>query len=283
MELLIMALLLGLLTAIGFIISDWKNNKASSANQSNPPLVYSSYKLSVKELIIYVALASTLLYTVGLIFYQSKLIAIIFALIGIYYPFLRKKELIEKRKQELTQQFKQALYSLSTALVAGRSVENAFKEITDDLKLIYPNPHTYINRELDLINRRIENGMPIEKAIRDFSNRADCEDITSFADVFITCKRTGGDLIEVIRITSAIIGDKLETQQEISVLIAQKQFEAKILSIAPFILVAFISSSSPDYMEPLYHSGMGKAIMTISLIILIFSYWLSKWFMKIRV
>jgi len=101
--------------------------------------------------------------------------------------------------------------------------------------------------------------------------------------VFSTCKRTGGDLVEVIRRTSNIISNKIETQQEIAVLISQKKLEAKILSIAPFAIVALISFSSKDYMEPLYQFGIGTVVMTISLIILVISYLLTKWIMNIKV
>ena len=37
-------------------------------------------------------------------------------------------------------QFKQTLYSLGSSLAAGRSVENSFKEVAKDLRLLYPDP-----------------------------------------------------------------------------------------------------------------------------------------------
>jgi len=293
MELIIIAILFGALVGIGLFWADKKPNYIADSDTSVlprvvnqdavKPLDYSIYKFSLGQYLFNIVLAGAGLYAIGLIFYQNQIVALLFAAAGVFYPKLRKKELLERRREELSFQFRQALYSLSSALIAGRSVENAFKEITDDLKLLYPNPKTLIIQELQLISRRVENGVPIEKAIKDFSSRANVEDITSFADVFITCKRTGGDLVEVIRITSNILGEKLETQQEIAVLIAQKKFEAKILSIAPFILVALISRSSPDYMAPLYQLGIGTIVMTISLLILGFSYWVSTKLMKIKV
>ncbi|OEF99076.1 pilus assembly protein TadB [Vulcanibacillus modesticaldus] len=244
---------------------------------------YSTYQMSIKERIFYSIMAGMVFFVIGYIFYQSMIISSILAIFGLYYQKIQQKKLSEKRKQELVLQFKQALYSLSSALVAGKSVENAFKEVVKDLRMLYPDPNTYIIREFEIINQRVQNGQAIEKAVGDFSNRADIEDITNFADVFITTKRTGGNLVEVIRRTSNIIGDKLEIQQQISILIAQKKLEAQILSIAPFLIVGLISYSSPDYMAPLYQLGLGIVIMTISLILLAFSYWLSNKIMNIKV
>jgi tight adherence protein B len=137
-------------------------------------------------------------------------------------------------------------------------------------------------RELDRINRRTENGEPIEKSLLDFGRRCGIPDIVQFADAFAVCKRTGGDLVEVMRKTSDIIGEKLEIEQDISVMIAQKRFEAKALGIIPFMIVGFLSFSSPDYMEPLY-GGVGRLIMTAALAMLAFSLWLARKLMNIGV
>lgn len=149
--------------------------------------------------------------------------------------------------------------------------------------MIYPDSNTYIILEFKIINHRLENGEPIENSLLAFSERAGLDDIENFTDVFITCKRTGGDLVEVIRKTSNTISNKIETKQEIAVLIAQKKLEANILSIAPFIIIALISISSPDYMQPLYQPGIGPVIMTVSLIILSTSYLIAKKIMDIKV
>jgi tight adherence protein B len=127
----------------------------------------------------------------------------------------------------------------------------------------------------------MENGEPVERAIADFSERSGIEEIAQFADVFVICKRTGGDLVEVIRRTANMIGDKLEMEQEIAVLVAQKRFEAKALSLIPFALVAFLAWSSPDYMAPLYGLA-GNLLMTGALAVLAFCYWLSQSIMNIK-
>jgi tight adherence protein B len=128
----------------------------------------------------------------------------------------------------------------------------------------------------------LENGEPIEAALIDFSRRASLEDATSFTDVFVTCKRTGGNLIEVMKRTSGIIGEKLEIKQDISVMIAQKRFESRVLLLAPILIVAVLSFSSPEYMEPLYR-GIGVMIMSFCLLLLGACGWLTHKIMNIRV
>lgn len=226
--------------------------------------------------------AAALCFAVAYLFYNHWIVALVFSTLAFLYPRIRREELRTKRQQELSLQFKQALYSLASSLAAGRSLETSFREAAKDLQLLYPDPNTYMLRELDIINARMENGEPVERAVAEFSRRASVDDIASFSDVLIACKRTGGDLIEVVRRTSAMIGEKLEIQQEIAVLIAQKKFEANILLLVPFAFVALLRFSSPDYMAPLYE-GVGYLITTSALLALALCYSLAKRLMNFKV
>ncbi|WP_240335206.1 type II secretion system F family protein [Paraliobacillus sediminis] len=297
-DVILLAVLAVVITVIAFIIYDKKKNKpkeTSELTKEKPkPLAetkasmgaidYNTYVFKKPEYIFISVAAAALLFVIGYIFYQSVITAVIFSALGFYYPKLRKEKLIQKRKDELSRQFQQALFSLSSSLVAGRSIENAFLEVTKDLYLMYPDPNTLIIKEFELINKRIANRESIETAIEDFSNRAAVEDITNFTDVFVTCKRTGGDLVEVIRRTSNMISEKFEIQQEIAVMVAQKKFESNALAVAPLVMIGLLTYSSGDYMAPLYQwSELGPVVMTICLVALGFCFWLCQRIMNIKV
>ncbi|UQZ81626.1 Bacterial type II secretion system protein F domain protein [Paenibacillus konkukensis] len=243
---------------------------------------YSEYRLSVNERVLSVVIGMAGAGLVGFIFYKSAAATAILACAGLYCPVLWRKEMIRRRKLQLQLQFKQALSSLSSALGAGKSVESAFQEALSDLRLLYPDAQAFIIKELETVNRRIENGETIEAALKDWSARAQVEDIQQFTDVFITCKRSGGNLVHVIRRTASIIQEKLDIEQDIQVMMAQKRFESKVLSFAPLIVVAVLNFSSPDYMEPLYQ-GAGYLIMTVALLILIGCFAITRWIMNVKV
>ncbi|NOU96934.1 pilus assembly protein TadB [Paenibacillus sp. LMG 31456] len=234
------------------------------------------------QILISVIAAGSCLGIVGYVFYKHIIGALLLSLVGLYYPVIRRKELIRKRKNQLQLQFKQALASISSSLGAGKSVETAFQEALLDLRLLYPDPRTLIVKELETINRRILNGETIENTLKDLSDRSNLEDIQQFTEVFMTCKRTGGNLVHVIRRTASIIQEKLDIQQDIQVMMSQKRFESKVLAFAPLIVIGVLSFSSPDYMEPMYQ-GAGYLIMTVSLLILIGCFAVTKMIMNIKV
>lgn len=243
---------------------------------------YGSYRMTLRETVLTSALSGLVFAGIAFIFYKEFLLALLCTLPGLLVPRFRKVRLITGRKAKLILQFKQALYCLSTSLTAGRSVDNSFREARKDLQLLYPDPNCLIVREFEVIVRRLDNGEPIEHAVADFAARAQCEDVSNFSDVFTTCKRTGGNLVEVIRRTAGIIGDKLDIEQDISVMVAQKKLESRVLLAAPVCMVAVLGFSSPDYMAPLY-SGAGPLIMTGGLLALGGCMWLTGKIMDIKV
>ncbi|MEQ8174815.1 MAG: type II secretion system F family protein [Syntrophomonadaceae bacterium] len=251
--------------------------------QSEGLIDYSVYMMSTREKVIAIIVAALCIFVVAYIFYKNIYISLVMCLLSYFAPRFRRQQLLNKRKEQLTMQFKQALYSLGSSLSAGRSVENSFKAVVEDLRLLFSDPNTFIIREFQAINRRVENGEPIEVGLIDFGERADIEDIYNFVDVFVTCKRMGGNLADVIRRTSNIIGDKLQTQQDIAVMMAQKKFEARALMIAPVAMVGLMAWSSPDYMAPLYSLGIGPIIMTISLAAMGLVFWVVHRIMNIKV
>lgn len=244
---------------------------------------YDVYIMSIKEKIMYILLAAAAIFVVGMIFYQKVILALILSLGSLLYPKIRTKQIIRKQKRELSTQFKDMLYALSSSMSAGRSLESAFRDVLRDLEVLYPDPDTPIMQETVYIIRCIEMNMTAEDAISQFAERAHIEDIESFADVIRICKRSGGNLIEVIRSTSQMISDKIETKNEIETVITAKKFESRIMTCTPIVMVAVLSAASPDYMYPVFHSAIGAVVMTIAIVMFVISFLIGEKIMDIEV
>lgn len=227
---------------------------------------YSEYRMTPREFLFSAAAGLIGAFVLFYTFYQSLVVAFGLVWLGILIPRFRNAGLLEKRRVRLQLQFKEALYSVTSSLAAGRSVENAFIAAEADLQLLYPGGTADIVREFAMIRHRMENGETLESGLSQFANRAQLEEITQFVDVFSTCKRTGGDLVDVIRRTSQVIGEKLDIQQEIAVMLAQKRFESRILTAVPFVFIAGLNLAAPDYTGPLYSSPLGYVLLTLLLL-----------------
>ena len=94
---------------------------------------YHVYHYSFKEHIRYFSEAVLLILLVSYLFYHSLFAVLL--LIPFYPIFLKIKarQLLQQQKQELCQQFKEAIFSVAAALNAGYSVENAWREAMGEM------------------------------------------------------------------------------------------------------------------------------------------------------
>lgn len=244
--------------------------------------VYTAYNLSTTEYALCFAVGGLVCFCIGYLFYHSLAAGLLLSFAAFGVPGRYRQMRVHKQMNELRLQFKQGLHALVTSLTAGRSIENSFAAAAADLGFLYNHPQTFIVVEFQRISRRMANGETIESALADFCRRSGLEELTQFLDVFVTAKRTGGNMAEVMRRTSQMIGDKMEIQQEISVQLAQRRFESRILGAAPLGVIGLLYWSSPDYMEPLYGNAAGAAIMTAGLAVMLLCWWLTGKLMEMK-
>lgn len=222
---------------------------------------YAHYELNRFERAWAVAIGSAACFGAVYLMYGVWIVACLASPLGLLYPKRYAEALCRKRKDKLRQHFKEALHALSSLLSAGRSVENAFASLEREMALLLGTAKSDLMRELGIIANRTRTGEPLEKALADFARRSDLAEVSSFSDVVTIGKRAGGDLVEVVRNASQFIGEKLDAELEVSVLIAQKRFESRIMMAMPFAFVGMLGFVAGDYMAPL-HQGFGWLIIT---------------------
>ena len=207
----------------------------------------------------------TICWLVGYLFYKSMYGMLILGLGSIFLVNILKKERKKKEKWQLTLQFKDGICSLTNAMTAGYSIENAFGEAVKDLRFLYEEQSDIV-REFQLINQQIKLSRNVEELLLEFGLRTEIEDVIDFAEIVTTAKRTGGDLIKIMKTTSSNISDKIEVQREITTLIAAKRLEGNIMSIIPIGIILYLNVCMPEFLEPMYNGLLGRVIRSIALI-----------------
>jgi len=247
------------------------------------PKSYSNYELSPEEKTKFLVICGIGLMLAAYLFYHSPILSLLFSCLA--YPGLKpyRSYLADKRRAELKEQFRDVLYSVSASASTGRQMPEALYEAGQNMKLIY-REDSLIVRELEhMVKRLYEFRESEEEILKDFAARAGIEDISDFVDIYLTCRETGGDFIRVLTKASEIIADKIAIEREIRTITAQKQFEAKILTAIPFIIIILLQLVSPDYLSTLYESIMGRILMTLALGGIGISYFWSMKLTKIEV
>ncbi len=154
----------------------------------------------------------------------------------------------------------------AASLSAGYSIENAVREAWKELRRIYTE-ESFIIREFQLLVNQSEMNRSMEQLFMDLGKRSGVEDIQSFAEVFLTARRTGGDLLSVIRNTCSCIRQKQETLLEIETCLAGKVMEQNIMSAVPLLILGYIRLTSPEFLDGMYGNMTGSAVMAICLMV----------------
>lgn len=236
---------------------------------------YSTYSLTLKEKGIILSLGLAISAALSWLFYKHVLgMVIAFYIIPRMWKS-RKKTRAEEIRKKLCLGFKDTLQSVSSAMQAGYSIENAWREAQKDIERLHgdANPMT---QELRQINAKIRLNQPLEQLLTEFAARSACEEIISFCQVFQFAKRSGGDFIKVMRVTANHIQSKVETQQEIDTLLSAQRMEQKVMNVMPLGILAFINISGAGFLNAMYGNITGVLIMSAALAIYGFSIWLSE-------
>ncbi len=225
---------------------------------------YRDYFLSTKQRLIFCAVAVVVLSGSAYLFYNH--VAASLLLCCLVYPASTyySKYLAEKRRRELTYQFRDLLYALSSSISTGRQMKESLKEAGHSMELIY-GKEACICRELEHMTTRMEESKESEELVlQDFAHRSAIPDIISFSDIYAISKKTGGNMEKAIRKAVAILIDRIELEREIRTLTAQKRMEFIILAAMPPAMLLFLRTTSGQYLAIMYETIAGRILMTMA-------------------
>lgn len=246
------------------------------------PESYNKYRLNGKEYIKYGIQGFGIVALIAYIFYRSG-IAFFILLPAIIIIFRKKeKELVLKRKEELSLQFREMMHAVIAGLQAGYSIENAFTHAYQDISLLY-GKDAMMAKELHYMAKAMRNNRNLEDLLSEFAVRSGVTDIRDFAEIFHIAKRSGGDLPGILKNTADIISDKMEVKREIITMMSAKRLEQSIMNVVPFLIILYIDVTSPGFFDCMYHNPVGIVIMTILLIIYIAAYLLAERIIRIEI
>lgn len=227
---------------------------------------YRVYRFNRKEKISALFEGMFLNAIVSFLFFDSFVAMIPGTLLVILYVKEKKRRLMRKRFRQLRTELKEFLNELIVALQTGRSIENAFAEALKDTER-YLEKETLFVLEMKKICAGVSIGESLEKLILQFAYRSHLEELEYFAEVFSVGKRSGGNLIAIMKNTIRMIQEKMDGEEEIYTVIADKQMEFQVMCVIPFVIIIYLRISAGTLMNHLYGNITGIAIMAACVLV----------------
>lgn len=245
-------------------------------------LNYRVYVMKGSEKFLYRLLLLIAGGAVGLVFYgglfKSEGVAtlatfvsniVVFLLIGLwagkmFMPIINDM-LLKRRTNKLKKQFVDFASSLTNALASGMNMNDSLNAVYKDLQTQY-SEDAYIVIEVGEILNGMNNNIPIEDMLADFGARSNIPDIVSFATVFATCYRTGGNIKSIVRRTTDIISEKVIISSEIETALTSNKMQMNVMNVLPIVLVFMMRVMSADFAES-FSSIIGVIGLTVSAVL----------------
>ncbi len=225
---------------------------------------YRIYEFNKKEKVFCLFEGILLNAMISILFYDSFAAAIPGMVLVVFYFKEKKHMFVRKRMQGMRRELKEFLNLLITALQTGRSLENAFIEATKDLAR-YVESETPLVLELKQICVKINLGEPMEKLLREFSRRSHLEELEYFSEVFSVGKRSGGNIVSIMKNTIYMLQERMEAEAEIITAITEKKLEFQLMTVIPLAIILYLRIGAGNLINSLYGNVTGICVMTVCL------------------
>lgn len=199
------------------------------------------------------------------LFYRSWWGMLLFPIVCLAYTKNYKKTQMKKQKERLVNEFKDMMQALSAALLAGYSMENAWRDAERELRKMH-GEQSVMFQEVHKMNAAVRMNEPIEEVLAEFAKRSSCEEIQSFAEIFVFAKRSGGDFAKIIGTTVKSLTGKIEVEQEIATVLAGKKLEGRVMNVMPIMILVYMTLTAGNFLDVLYGNALGICVMTVVLV-----------------
>ncbi|MGI6177075.1 MAG: type II secretion system F family protein [Eubacterium sp.] len=225
-------------------------------------------KIGIKKKIALAVLSAAVTALAGYLFFDFPYTAAASPVVYLIAISAYSRYSDEKRRKTIRFQFRDALYSFSSSLSGGRHISEAVREAIPYLSGIYGSDAYLVSELKNMSADMTAAGATETEAFAGLAQRTGIEDIYDFVSVLDGCRVSGGNTIEAVDRAASLITEKIDTENEIRVMSAQKKFEGRMIALMPPAVILMLRLISPGYLDPLYHTAEGRLIMIVSLAIM---------------
>jgi len=172
-----------------------------------------------------------------------------------------------KHAERFEQQLADALGLAARSLRAGHPLMSAFQVIVDEMEPPVSTTFSEIVQQQQL-------GTSLEEAIIRTADRSHSDDMKLFAASTVIQMRSGGNLADMMERLVAVIRDRIRLHRRARVLTAQTQLSKRVLIFMPFVMIALLMLTKPDYLVPMWETVAGRVMVGMAAGMLIIGSWM---------
>lgn len=187
-------------------------------------------------------------------------IALAASLFGITVPVAWEKWQADGQKRQIERQFEQAAEQMAMVLKSGGSMQSAVEKAAQEAG--YP-----LKKELELMSAQMKLNVPAAEVFKRAMNRIPVPELDML--VIISSLQQSGMAVNTAAALERIqegIRARRSFREQISAMTAEGRLTSKIIAVLPFVVLGFMRKIMPSFVEPLFNTTWGLALLVLSVI-----------------
>lgn len=203
-------------------------------------------------------------------------LGLFFGSLALSAPSLLVEMLRSRRRHKFNIQLVEALSSMSNALRAGFSINQAFETVVQS-------GEKPISQEFGVMLQQMRVGMNFYDALQSLDKRVGSDDLTLVVTSIDIARRTGGNLTEIFDKISITIRERMRIERRVRTLTAQGRLQGIIVACMPAILGIAMTVMKPQLMIPFLKSMSGVIALSTTAILIVIGWFFINKIIKIDV
>jgi tight adherence protein B len=193
-------------------------------------------------------------FTISYYYLPGFIAAILVGLVSLSLPFVYLRMLRAKRLKRFNEALPDALDLITRALQAGHSLSAAIEIVGEEA--VEP-----VRTEFREVYRRQNFGLPHREALLELASRVPSQDLQFVVTAMLVQKETGGNLVETLDRTAAVIRDRVRIQGEVRRYTAQGRMTGQILTALPILMFFLLNMMNHGYARLLIEDPTGRKLL----------------------
>ena len=173
--------------------------------------------------------------------------------------FLMIRIRVSKRREAFTEQLGDCLTTVSNALRAGYSFQQAMDVVAKEME-------PPMSTEFERVTTDVAMGVTLEEALEQMNKRIGSSDFDLVVTAVLIQREIGGNLAQILDTISYTINERIRMKREISALTAQGRFSAWVLLLLPFAVATFCWFFNNDQMQLFITERVGQIALAVALL-----------------
>ncbi len=153
----------------------------------------------------------------------------------------------------------EALRALEASFRSGQSLLQTLQHVGHEIK-------GGLGRLFSIAAKRLDMGETTTQSLSVLRNNPRIPELSFVAVALDVQHQSGGSVAPVLNSAREAVESELELTRTLRVQTAQARLSASIVTVMPFILVAFFSLMSPDFLAPFFGSILGVALLVLAIV-----------------